>query len=387
MSGRTDRARRYWFRHGLVLAGLCFLAIPVWAIAAVSCAGEYRFCFRTELELSQLQQRNSGLWNDIQKIKRDILAARDDAGHALAAASALKGARSALVQIKARPGAPDELDDLLKALDAATQWYQLASIGAAPADDLPVSVGVWRITPGSRDAGGTPERWLTRIGCWEIPADKAPATCPAAFQTGVDIGYQILTVEQAVEAFNSPLRKQNVTVLQQRTAEWKAYLYDTQFQYWWELGFNRWLDNKLRDKSSDKFDNEIGLRKVPTERAILFHPDVGLQYIRDQAKGDQVLAAMTFEWIGFLKWSGYKDDTVTGLWGVSVASTIADQRNAPRIGTGLMFHLGDYALAVTSHGGHIAYTINLKLGDKLSTVNDDWAQKLKSPLDAAASKP
>jgi hypothetical protein len=366
-----------------VLLGLLGLLYPSWGHTASSCESQYRFCFKNELTLAQLQKGNPSLWSDIQRVKAQIAKGKS-------AGESAQIAADVLVDVKAKLGAAASqpptlkavIDGLGKDLDLAIQWYRLAAIGAAPDDKTAVALERWKLEPGSTSPGGAPEQWLKSVGCWAVSPSDA---CTSNYSAAVELGGRIFTVVTIIDEFNSPQRAENLRKLQDLSAQWEAYLYETQFQYVWELMFNRWLDNKLREIPKDPFGNEIGLRIPPSNRAIALHPDVGLQFIRGQQNGDRVVAAMTFEWVGYLEWT-YKENRVDGLKGVSVVSTVADHQSAPVVGTGLMFHWDDYAFAFTMHGKNLAFTFNLKLGDKLSTVNDDWAKEIKKPLDKA-SKP
>lgn len=369
------------FGIALLLFGLCSFLHPSRGYAAPSCEGQYRFCFRNELSLSQLQKRNPSLWSDIQRKKTLVAKTEPNAQRAQVAADALVGVKNELGAIADRtPALKTVIDALLKDLDATIDWYRLAGVNAVPGDKTPVALERWKIEPGSTDPGGAPEQWLKSVGCWAIEASNA---CAGNYSAAIELGGQILVVLGVIDEFNSPQRAKNLTALQDRLARWDAYLYGTQFQYVWELMFNRWLDNKFREVPRDDFGNDIGLREPPYNRAVALHPDIGLQLIRGQPKGDRIAPAVTFQWLGYLQWR-YKETRVDGLKGISLVSTIADHRGAPAVGTGLMFHWNDYSFAFTSHGGNLAFTFNLKLGDRMSTVNDEWAKEIKKAQDSAA---
>jgi len=376
-------------RLSSALIGAALLACtwlqPDPAVAAVSCpkdTDEIRFCFANLVSLARLQQDNQGLWSDLQRAKTHLATAKTGAERAQVAGAAFADLKP---EIAGTPNVPaNVIGQLVGNLDAAIQWYRLAGTGAPPDDKIPVSIGRWMLdnTDETGSAGAIVKDWLTGAGCWAVVPKNKPECIPV-LEAAVGVGIRVLVAREVVDEFNLPQRAKNLTEVTTRAAQWEAYLYGTQFQYAWELVANRYIDNSWRKIPEDPFGNELGLRIPPTNRGIFLHPDVGLQYISGQSNGDKVVAALTFEWLGYMQWKGYKDNKVDGLWGISVVSTVADERNAPKMGTGVMLHWGDYALAITSHGGHIAYTINLKLGDKLSTVNDTWAKEIQKPLDKA----
>lgn len=216
------------------------------------------------------------------------------------------------------------------------------------------------------------------------------ATCRQAFDRAVQVADYVYLAGQVMVALHKSQGKSFHELATLREKRWHAYLYDTQFQYFWELGLNRWREETCFDRAivalfdeckrpvRDKHDNPLGFREPPTNRAIFLHPDIGLQYIDAEPDGDRFKPTLLIQWFGY-QWWDWKDNSekITGLRGVSFVSTLSDNATAKTLGWGAMFQVNQYAVAFTGHGSKLAVTLNLTLGDKISKLNDDWANKLK----------
>ena len=224
------------------------------------------------------------------------------------------------------------------------------------------------------------------------------ATCARVYAKAVEIGDSMLLMLYTVETLRLPLRAELKQELDRRKARWNSYLYDSQFQYWWELGLNRWLEEKCpgglnkyvsdwldrdaecRGLKRDEFGNQLEWREPPSFRAIALHPDIGFMYDQNASEGDKAKVALVFQWFGY-QWWKWDESTnrVKNLRGISLVSTIAD-RIDNNVGLGVQVQYNKYNLAVTSHGGKPIFTLSLNLLERLGSVDDELGDKLRRRL-------
>lgn len=271
---------------------------------------------------------------------------------------------------------------------------RVETVAAKPMDFAELLPDFWNVDASVRDeAGGLPAKMLRDAGC----AGKSPpdAVCDAAFQEAITVADDVHVAHELILDLHSPQRAQFVSDARLRADRWHGYLYDTQFQFWWELVANKYLEEhcpaaftaltKLVDKTchalaKDSYGNRLGFREVPDSRAILLHPDVGVGYVDEEPDGQRFKPLLVFQWVG-LQWWDWKQGEVSGLRGLSLVSTVADTATTSRTGFGLQFQYGAFSLALTSHSGDFVVTLNAGLVDKVGTVNQRWADKFKTALE------
>lgn len=291
-------------------------------------------------------------------------------------------------------------DDIRKALQELKMGVMKAEVQSdgPPATQLNDALlpDYWKISddPTAKEPGAVASRVLDTARCIdkEPPDDKA---CEVTFSSAIWIAERTYITGEVLSFNSLPDRLKLYQAVRDRELRWHSYLYDSQFQYWWELGFNRRLEErcqnglnsvvgKLVGKScgrneTDALGNPLGFREPPSYRAILLHPDVGLQYIHHESPGNQLKPALVFQWIGY-QWWDWADNKVSNLWGISVVSTVSDLSRTNRVGFGLALHRNEYQVALTSHGGDLTLSINLMLIDRISTLNTKAAESLKAPF-------
>jgi hypothetical protein len=227
----------------------------------------------------------------------------------------------------------------------------------------------------------------------EGEAASARRGCAAVYAQAVQMTDAVYVTRLTVDMLHRQDREKFRMQVKLRGARWHAYLYDTQFQYWWELAANRYLEEKCPDGlngyvtplirkkcspvSRDEVGNPIGWREPPEYRAVVLHPEVGVQYNNEEAKGDRLKPSLVFQWIGY-QWWDWKGDKVADLKGVSLVTTVSDNAKSRLVGHGIQIQLGRYALAVTSHGGKPALTFSMELLGRLTQVDKELADKLKA---------
>lgn len=364
--------------HILLPLLILVLLGPLVANGEEFCSTQYRFCFQNRLALSELADKNPSLWGLLQEAKTSITKEKLGTKQAQNAVVVLETVREEIKKILPNVPKPDLINSLLVELESTIQWFREAGFDRMPPDMAPVDLEKWKLEPDSSGPGGTAIQLLKSKGCWDGPIKTLPPECSAYYKTAIALAEQIVVIREVIDFYNSAERSRVYELFEMRVAQWNAYFYATQFQYVWELVINRWIDDNLREIPRDQFGNELGLRDAPKEKGIFFHPDVGLQYLTEQPSGDRVVPAIIFQWVGYQWWKGYKGDQVEGLKGISVVSTIADHREgASTVDVGVMFHWENYSLAFTSNRYALAVTFNLKIGDRLSRVNEKWENEIK----------
>jgi hypothetical protein len=266
-----------------------------------------------------------------------------------------------------------------------------------PADFEALLPNFWTVNSVRRnEAGGLPAIMLSDSGCTEkTPPDAA---CDTAFQKVITVADDVFVANNLMLDLHSEQRARFITDATLRRDRWHAYLYDTQFQFWWELAFNRYeewrcprsltarladlVNKKCHAQAQDAFGNLLGFREVPDYRAILLHPDIGVGYMDEEPDGQRFKPLLVFQWIGF-QWWKWDRENVSGLRGVSLVSTVADTSVGSRTGVGLQFQYGAFSMAFTSHSGNLAVTLNTGLINELGKgkVSQKWADNFKAALE------
>jgi hypothetical protein len=262
-----------------------------------------------------------------------------------------------------------------------------------------LQIGFWRnVTVLNNTPGDLAARLLRDASC--LDKTETDAACSAAFGRASAIGDDVLVAGQITSLLHAIARQDFIDQARLREARWHAYLYDTQFQHWWELGINRHLEEKCPGQlhgyvapligrkceppARDPQGNPLGFRETPTYRGVFLHPDVGLQYLRHEPRGDRFKPSVVFQWVGYQWWKWQGDGAkITDLRGVSLVSTLSDNVAHKRLGWGAMVQYESYAVAFTSHSGKLAITLNLQLGGRISRLNEEWADRLKRAGEAA----
>lgn len=396
-----------------ILVMLAIVAAPLWIpsslyAAADPCAEsenaerlqlryENETCRKALGELQQIEtdvfkgfgpyegQSSFEAWPDkaAEQLRRVQLAIRDD----LRAAQAGGQARYA-----ARLGQLDErVSVAIKGSADLTTLNDLSS-AAAPRELLP---SFWRVSGDPADTRGElAVKHLEEENC--LDARAGDARCERVFADATRIADHTYAAAQVVGRLHYPLRREFRAQAEQRTGRWSAYLYDAQFQYWWELVFNRYLEEqcpsglnsfvarliskKCEAPKVDRFGNELGFRDAPDYRATLLHPDVGVMYLDDEPKGERFKPAIVVQAIGY-EWWQWRDSKIEDRRGAALVVTAADNARVDELGYGVQLRWNSYALAVTDHDGKLAVTLNLDLTKYLGTVSPKYAEELKLPLE------
>ena len=244
----------------------------------------------------------------------------------------------------------------------------------------------------TRDSLG--ENYLEDRGCAD--KDVSNETCAAVYAKATEIADATFVVRYIIDSLREPNREELRKALAQRTARWRSYLYDSQFQYWWELGFNRWLEGKCpsglngvvagllkdagcRGEATDPYGNKIEWREPQRFRSVLLHPEIGFMYKRDEPDGQRIKPSLVFQWFGYQWWRWGEDNrgtSVQDLRGLSLVSTVTDTVAGEPVGLGIQLQYDEYALAVTSHGGKPVFTFSVDLVGKVSKLDEEYVRRL-----------
>jgi hypothetical protein len=321
----------------------------------------------------------------------------------------IAGEQAAKVSPPAGQGGPlPHIENLRQAVAEAKQNLatlpKLQNIEDRVSTDSPqfrypaLQLGYW--DPFENVRRGFGERYLQEQKCETKGVDDQD--CARVYAEAVRIGDAMLLMQHTIETLRLPLRAELKEALDRRKARWNSYLYDSQFQYFWELGLNRWLEEScpdglnswvsvvLRRKDecaalkADTYGNPLDWREPPSFRAIALHPDIGFMYDQNDPKGSRTNVALVFQWFGYQWWKW--DDTtnkVKDLRGLSVVSTVADVTNGNAVGIGIQGQYGKYALSVTSHGGKPVFTLSLNLLERLSELDEQASDVLRRALPKA----
>jgi len=302
--------------------------------------------------------------------------------------------RAQAAAVQASAGGARQFQDLNDRLGLAlTQMDGLRSIdqlgGTDGAQRFPLlQINQW-------DVDGPPAnfgmRHLEEKGC----SDKAPPdeACAAAYATAVELTDHVFVVKKVLSVLREPEAAAMRAQFAQREARWASYFYDTQFPFWWELAANRYLeqycgdgfhgkvgrllvDEACKRPKEDPAGNPLEWREPPRYRAIFLHPDIGVQYLREEPRGERLKPALVFQWVGY-QWWDWKGDKVADVRALSLVSTVADTATQKRHGLGVQVQWKGFAVALTRHGSELAVTLNLMLVDRMKELDEEWSAKLK----------
>jgi hypothetical protein len=344
-------------------------------------------------------------WQQDEKLKARARSVEDafgkadhlPAGRIDVAKGQVAGLAATLPTPQDQPASAPHLENLSKAVaEAQANLSALPELGriddAGGATYRALQLGYWDPYENARRGFG--EQYLHGQNCQA--KDASDQNCARIYAKAVEIGDAMFLMQLTVEVLRLPLRSELQAALQHRKARWNSYLYDSQFQYFWELGLNRWLEESCpkglnafvsdlldREKecealARDPHGNPLDWREPPSFRAIALHPDIGFMYDQNDPKGSRTNVTLVFQWFGYQWWKWDEESNkVKDLWGLSIVSTVTDNAVGQPVGLGLQIQYGKYSFAATSHGGKPIYTLSLNLLDRLSTLDEKAADLLR----------
>jgi hypothetical protein len=278
--------------------------------------------------------------------------------------------------------------------EAVKDVDQLAASGGSSSSDAlkfpALNIDYWKYSAAlSPEPAGIPLQYLQDKGCFpQAPDPQGPdARCDGLYAGAVELADDIFIVTRVISLIQSSDRGRLLDEAKTREDRWHAYLYDTQFQFWWELGLNYAVEKTCpgfmrwdcAPADTDPYGNELGFRQPPDRKLIFLHPDVAVEYLHREPAGQRFKPVIAFQWIGFQKWT-WEGTSASRLMGISIVSTVADTSVSNRVGTGIMLQWKKFSLAVTARPKEVGIAINLNVVDWIGSVNQGWANKLKAPL-------
>jgi len=355
------------------------------------------FSSRLEARYGPLQcwEKDAQLARRAELIKKDFDAADPTSSRWVAVARDRARLEAGRLPVPGtQPGSAPSIERLGKQFeDALDQLAKLPALNRIDDEEgktyVALQIASWRPFGTQRSHG---EIYLREEKC-QGRTDR-DAACAAVYEKALEIADSMYLMQRIVTRLRLPLQEVLETELGRRKARWHSYLYDAQFQYWWELGLNRWLEekcpggpnaliarffdgNECRDLKRDPYGNAMEWREPPRFRATALHPDIGFMYNQNDPKGDKVKLSLVFQWFGYQWWKWDKDNKVSDLRGVAIVSTVSDNVVGHPVGIGLQGQWGAYSLAVTSHGDKPVFVFSMNLLDRVSKLDEEWADKLR----------
>jgi hypothetical protein len=148
---------------------------------------------------------------------------------------------------------------------------------------------------------------------------------------------------------------------------WDDYFTKARSQTFLELSVN----TALYKDELQKGENVL----PPNYQAILFHPTVAIEYVKDAKDGEQQKDALVMEWIGINFWNARIP------WGASIISSYSDRQSVQDNAWGVMLHVNNnYSIAYTKHddSSGILLTVDLlKLFEDKGSNLENYKTKIE----------
>ncbi len=208
--------------------------------------------------------------------------------------------------------------------------------------------------------------------------ERDNAACAETYATGKHILRDAHLVERTLTYYASPIIDMNYREAVKRDRQWSAYFDEALFQYPWELFLNGlWLD-KHDERPRDTAGNRLGFRTPPHAQWIVFHPNVGFEYIGGAADGNQFEPTVFVEIIGYNRWRWNAAGEIKNALGLSIITSYSDRAGVDDIGYGLQLHYhNSWSLAVTRHGSDTGLLLSTDLAQYLGEVSTKARQVMR----------
>lgn len=207
-----------------------------------------------------------------------------------------------------------------------------------------------------------------RAGCEAAPRGTA---CIATLATAEGL---LRSAQLALRSF-VPDQLQAIQAAEARAAvrdtRWRSYFADARSQYPWELYVNSLVyESTLR--------SNLGISGPPNWQWIVLHPDIGMQYVRDAARGERFQPALVLELIGYNRWTWGGDNKPQNAWGASLVRTYADTASIPTGAWGIAIHRNNkYSLTLTRRDGKTGVLLSLDLAGAVTKVSQEWSDRFR----------
>jgi hypothetical protein len=211
---------------------------------------------------------------------------------------------------------------------------------------------------------------LARGNCDGRPTEPR---CTQASSTAEGVVRAATLVERALGVKSDESLLAAYREAKRRDARWNSYFSDVKSQFIWENLVNGQLyQRQIRGK---------GLSDPPTSQLILFHPNVGMEYVSGADPGDKMKAALVLEVVGYNRWSWGDDNKPQNAFGASAVVTYADRAGVRTAAWGIsVIAMNNYALTITRHGGKTGVMLSADLTKAVSKADEDLKQRFRLGL-------
>ncbi len=293
--------------------------------------------------------------------------------------NALIDAQSAAPPASVTPGAAERLLALQSALFAARNH-----VAEAREDEGLQRPGYWKYNPNSggfntfNNESPRVEVQLFQGFLDEACRERDSAQCADTYAVSKHILRDARLVERSLSYYASPIIDMNYRAALKRDRQWSAYFDEALFQYPWELYLNGlWLE-KHDERPRDAAGNRLGFHTPPRSQWIVFHPNVGFEYLGGAADGNQFEPTVFIELIGYNRWRWGASGELQNALGLSLISSYSDRAGADDMAYGLMLHYRNkWSLAVTRHDDETGVLLSTDLAQYLSTTSEKARKVLR----------
>ena len=298
---------------------------------------------------------------------------------ALARVNDIITAQIATPPASATPGAGERLLALQNALFAARNH-----VAEARENEGLQRPGYWKYNPNtggfnpSANASLRIDVQLFQGFLDEACRERDSAQCAGSYAVSKQILRDARLVERSLSYYASPIIDMNYRAALKRDRQWTAYFDEALFQYPWELFINGlWMD-KHDERPRDAAGNRLGFRAPPRSQWIIFHPNVGLEYLGGAADGNQFEPTVFVELIGYNRWRWNAAGELKNALGLSLITSYSDRAGADDMAYGLMLHYRNkWSLAVTRHDEETGVLLSTDLAQYLSSTSEKARKVLR----------
>lgn len=210
----------------------------------------------------------------------------------------------------------------------------------------------------------------------EACVERDSALCADTYAASQQIVRDARLIERTLTYYAAPIIDMNYREALKRDKQWDAYFDEALFQYPWELVLNGLWINKHDPRPRDAAGNPLGFLPPPSAQWIVFHPNVGFEYLGSAADGNQFEPTVFVELIGYNRWRWSAAGEIENALGISLITNYSDRAGADDVGYGVMLHYrNSWSLAVTRHDEETGVLLSADLAQYVSGASDK-ARKL-----------
>ena len=210
----------------------------------------------------------------------------------------------------------------------------------------------------------------------EACVERDSALCADTYLAGQQLLRDAHLVERTLTYYAAPIIDMNYREALKRDKQWDAYFDEALFQYPWELVINGLWLNHHDSRPRDAAGNPLGFLTPPSAQWIVFHPNVGFEYLGGAADGNQFEPTVFVGLIGYNRWRWSAAGKIENALGLSLITNYSDRAGADDLAYGVMLHYrNNWSLAVTRHDEETGVLLSADLAQYVSGASDK-ARKL-----------